>query len=87
MRYREDGCQQCPDWGRSEPLKVPETVEAMLSSGFPEAEFELVLFDNPLRTYAQSGKLSAEEMTPIRIDQQQSWEDNSVLRGQTPIIE
>ena len=75
------------DWGRSDPLKVPKTGDAMLASGFTEDEVERVLFRNPIQFYEQSGKISLEGMTPPKIDQQQLWEENSVLRGQTPIVE
>ena len=75
------------DWGRSDPLKVPKTGEAMLAAGFSEADVEHVLFENPINFYAQSGRISLEEMKRPRIDQTRLWEDNSVLRGQTPVIE
>jgi hypothetical protein len=75
------------DWGRSDPLKVPKTGQAMLAGGFSEADVERVLFENPINYYAQSGRISLEEMSRPRVDQTQLWEDNSVLRGQTPIVE
>jgi len=75
------------DWGRSDPLKVPSTGQAMLAAGFSEAEVELVLFQNPINFYAQSGRISLDDMIRPKIDQTQLWEDNSVLRGQTPVVE
>jgi predicted metal-dependent TIM-barrel fold hydrolase len=76
------------DWGRSDPLKVPKMGQAMLAAGFSVEEVEKVLFLNPIYFYAQSGRLSVEEvMTPVKIDQTQLWEDNSVLRGQTPVVQ
>jgi hypothetical protein len=75
------------DWGRSDPLKVPLTGQLMLQSGFSEAQVELVLFENPINFYAQSGRISLADMAPTRIDQTQLWQENSVLRGQTPIVE
>jgi len=75
------------DWGRSDPLKVAKMAEAMRAAGFSEAQIEQVLFYNPVNFYAQSGRISVEELlTPARIDQTQLWENNSVLRGQTPIV-
>ena len=59
----------------------------MLAAGFPEAEIEKVLFENPINFYAQSGRISLEEMLRPKIDQTQLWEENSVLRGQTPVVE
>ncbi len=75
------------DWGRSDPLKVPKTGEAMLAAGFSEADVEKVLFENPINFYAQSGRISLEEMSRPAIDQTKLWEENSVLRGQTPVVE
>ena len=75
------------DWGRSDPLKVPKTGDAMLEAGFSEAEVERVLLENPINFYAQSGRISLQEMTRLKIDQEQLWEENSVLRGQQPIVE
>ncbi|HEY5791437.1 MAG TPA: TatD family hydrolase [Gammaproteobacteria bacterium] len=75
------------DWGRSDPLKVPKTGRAMLAAGFSEAQVEQVLFFNPIDFYAQSGQLSRAEMAPVPIDQTRLWEDNSVLRGQTPLVQ
>jgi len=75
------------DWGRSDPLKVPKTGEAMRAAGFPEAEIERVLFTNPVTFFAQSGRITLDEMMPVKVDQTRLWEDNSVLRGQTPVVE
>lgn len=75
------------DWGRSDPLKVPKTGAAMLDAGFSETDVEKVLFENPINFFAQSGRISIEEVTPLKVDQTQLWEENSVLRGQNPIVE
>jgi len=75
------------DWGRSDPLKVPKTGAEMLKAGFSEAEIEKVLFENPINFFAQSGRISLEEMTRLKVDQTRLWEENSVLRGQTPRVE
>ncbi|RLJ16305.1 hydrolase TatD [bacterium endosymbiont of Escarpia laminata] len=75
------------DWGRSDPLKVPKTGAAMLKAGFSEAEVEKVLFENPINFFAQSGRISLEEMIPKKVDQTKFWEENSVLRGQQPIVD
>jgi predicted metal-dependent TIM-barrel fold hydrolase len=72
------------DWGRSDPLKVPKTADAMRAAGFSAGDIELVLFDNPVRFFEQSGKLDRAELGAGRIDQAQLFEGNSVLRGQTP---
>jgi predicted metal-dependent TIM-barrel fold hydrolase len=75
------------DWGRSDPLKVPKTGAEMLKAGFSEADVEKVLFENPINFFAQSGRISLQEMTGLKVDQTQLWEENSVLRGQTPRVE
>jgi hypothetical protein len=76
------------DWGKSDPLKVPKTGQAMLDAGFSEADVERVLFTNPINYYAQSGRISVEEvLKPISINQEKRWEENSVLRGQTPVVQ
>jgi hypothetical protein len=75
------------DWGQSDPLKVPKVGQAMLESGFSEAEVRKVLFENPIEFYAQSGRISLAEVERPDIDQTQQWMDNSVLRGQEPIVE
>lgn len=74
------------DWGRSDPLKVPKTGRAMAAAGFDEATIEKVLFHNPVDFYAMSGRISREDLGPISVDQTRLWEDNSVLRGQTPVV-
>lgn len=75
------------DWGRSDPLKVPKTGQAMLAAGFAEADVERVLFENPIQFFAQSGRIALADIARPKVDQTQLWEDNSVLRGQTPVVE
>ena len=53
------------DWGRSDPLKVPKTGRAMLDAGFSESDVDRVLYRNPIEFYAQSGRISIEDMAPI----------------------
>jgi predicted metal-dependent TIM-barrel fold hydrolase len=75
------------DWGQSDPLKVPKTGEAMKQAGFTEEQIEQVLFINPIAFFAQSGRISLDEVVPQQVDQTRLWEDNSVLRGQAPVVE
>lgn len=75
------------DWGVSDPLKVPKTGQAMLEAGFSEAQVEQVLFHNPVDFFAQSRQLDkALVSTPLPIDQRKTWQENSALRGQDPVI-
>jgi len=73
------------DWGKSDPLKVPKTAQAMRAAGFSEADVEKVVFDNPVAFFAQSGKLERGDFEARRIDQSELFEGNSVLRGQSPV--
>jgi len=75
------------DWGKSDPLKVPKVGRLMLESGFSEVDVRKVLFENPIEFYAQSGRISLEDVERPQVDQTQQWMENSVLRGQEPIVE
>lgn len=76
------------DWGVSDPLKVPKTAELAKRSGIDAAAIDIVFWKNPIAFFAQSGRLDAAalEQRP-RVDQRQLFEDNSVLRGQTPRVD
>ena len=73
------------DWGVSDPLKVPKTVAALQEAGVAQADIELVVWDNPVRFFAQSGRLDLEDAP--KVDQRQLFEGNSVLRGQPPRVD
>jgi uncharacterized protein len=73
------------DWGISDPLAVPKTAQLMRERGIPEAHVELACWKNALDAYAQSGQIDVAALTkPMTIDQSKTFNDNSVLRGQTP---
>ena len=72
------------DWGVSDPLKVPKTVEVMYEAGLDEKTIQTVVWDNPVAFFGQSERLDLERDL---IDQTQLWEGNSVLRGQEPVVE
>ena len=72
------------DWGQSDPLKTRMTGQAMLDAGFTEHDVDVVLWQNPVAFYGQSGRLHLdpvpgfhEEAPPVA----QTFEGNSVLRG------
>jgi uncharacterized protein len=75
------------DWGVSDPLKVPKTVAAMTQAGIPETECETVVWQNPIRFFAQSKRLDLDEAVAAKVDQRQLFEGNSVLRGQQPRVD
>jgi hypothetical protein len=65
------------DWGISDPLKVPKTVAVMREQGISEDDIETIAWRNPVRFFAQSGRLALDgaESRP------ELWEGNSVRRG------
>lgn len=76
------------DWGVSDPLAVPRTAKLMLERGIAPDVVERVTWSNALAAYAQSGQIDVEALLRApQIDQTQLFNDNSVLRGQTPRIE
>jgi len=75
------------DWGVSDPLKVPKTADAMRAAGFGQGDIERVLFANPIAFYAQSGRIALADFGDAKIDQRLLYQDNSVLRGQTPVVQ
>jgi predicted metal-dependent TIM-barrel fold hydrolase len=76
------------DWGVSDPLSVPRTARLMLERGIPASAVELVTWQNALDAYGQSGQIDVAALlaTPV-IDQTALFNDNSVLRGQTPRVD
>jgi predicted metal-dependent TIM-barrel fold hydrolase len=76
------------DWGVSDPLKVPKTVDLMRKSGISEAQIEQIVWRNPIAFFAQSGRLDiTADSGLLAVDQRELFEGNSVLRGQAPIVE
>jgi predicted metal-dependent TIM-barrel fold hydrolase len=74
------------DWGVSDPLKVPKTAALMRQTGISEQAIETIVWGNPAAFFAQSGRLDGID-APSVIDQRKLWEGNSVLRGQTPVVQ
>jgi predicted metal-dependent TIM-barrel fold hydrolase len=76
------------DWGVSDPLKVPKTARAMREAGIAVVDIETIVWDNPIALFGQSGRIDRAvlEQKP-GIDQRALWEGNSVLRGQTPVVQ
>lgn len=76
------------DWGVSDPLAVPKTAQLMLERGISAADVRAVCYQNALSAYSQSGQIKESDwLNPQPIDQRQKFNDNSVLRGQQPLIE
>ena len=73
------------DWGVSDPLMVPKTVQAMRKAGMDEREIEKVVWRNPIEFFAQSGRISLSDFEDeAGYNRMELHEGNSVLRGQKP---
>ena len=73
------------DWGVSDPLMVPKTIQVMRKQGMDEDEIEKVVWRNPIEFFAQSGRISfADFDSEDGYDRSELHEGNSVLRGQKP---
>jgi predicted metal-dependent TIM-barrel fold hydrolase len=76
------------DWGVSDPLKVPKAVAAMREAGIDDSMIETIVWKNPIAFFGQSGRLTIDEKSgKLPVDQTQLFEGNSVLRGQSPIVD
>ncbi|WP_242053444.1 TatD family hydrolase [Nostoc parmelioides] len=76
------------DWGVSDPLAVPKTALLMLERGISQADVQKVCYQNALTAYSQSGQMQESDWLNLPpIDQRQKFSDNSVLRGQEPLVE
>ena len=90
---RQYGCDRIivdssADWGVSDPLAVPKTAQLMLERGIPEAQVRAVCYENALAAYSQSNQFSETDwLNTSTIDQRELYYGNSVLRGQTPVVE
>ena len=81
-------CDSSADWGVSDPLAVPKTYQLMLQRGVALADARAVCYDNALAAYAPSGQIGENDWeNPPVIDQRVLYEGNSVLRGQTPVVD
>jgi predicted metal-dependent TIM-barrel fold hydrolase len=70
------------DWGISDPLKVPKTIEVMRARGVSDAMIQQIVWDNPVAFFAQSGKLDVSGIdAQPEIDRTRKFNTNTVLRG------
>jgi predicted metal-dependent TIM-barrel fold hydrolase len=71
------------DWGISDPLKVPKTIEVMQAQGIGDDVIKTIVWDNPRAFFGQSGRFDVDDLdTPKTADRTQLFESNSVLRGE-----
>jgi len=69
------------DWGKSDPLKVPKTVAALLAAGVAGTDVQRLVWDNPIALFGQSGRLEIEAADAEAPDPQATFAGNSILRG------
>jgi predicted metal-dependent TIM-barrel fold hydrolase len=73
------------DWGVSDPLMVPRTVAKLQQARVPEDKVEQLVWENPIQFFEQSGRLDRSELEhPATPQLRETFEGNSVLRGQDP---
>ena len=73
------------DWGISDPLKVPKTIEVMRAESIPDSDIQKIVWDNPKTFFAQSGRFDVDDTdAPAQVDRTKVFEQNSVLRGERP---
>lgn len=73
------------DWGVSDPLMVPRTCLKLELAGVDRSTIETLVWDNPVGFFAQTGRIDLDALDrPPTVDRRQTWDGNSVLRGQDP---
>jgi hypothetical protein len=71
------------DWGISDPLKVPKTVDVMRRQGITDETIEQIVWGNPVAFFAQSGRLDLAELEARpAVGRDEKFESNSILRGE-----
>jgi len=71
------------DWGISDPLKVPKTVDVLRSQGITDETIEQIVWGNPVAFFAQSGRLDLAELEARpAVGRDEKFESNSILRGE-----
>ncbi|GAB4156981.1 MAG: TatD family hydrolase [Planctomycetota bacterium] len=73
------------DWGVSDPMMVPRTAAKLEQSGTLRATVEQLVWTNPVTFFAQSGRLDIASLDrPAAANLRETYDGNSVLRGQDP---
>ncbi|MAG55048.1 MAG: hydrolase TatD [Planctomycetes bacterium] len=73
------------DWGVSDPLSVPKTVDLLKAAGVSEDDIDTLVWKNPVAFFGRDGRGSEDEwLTPPDMDRKKLFDGNSVLRGQDP---
>lgn len=73
------------DWGVSDPLMVPRTCLALELAGVDRGTIQELVWDNPVGFFSQTGRMDLDALDrPPTVDRRETWDGNSVLRGQNP---
>lgn len=73
------------DWGVSDPLMVPRTIAKLEQAGVARARIDQLVWQNPIAFFAQSGRLTEAMLArPASANLRETFDGNSVLRGQDP---
>ena len=73
------------DWGVSDPMMVPRTAVKLEQAGVGRPRIEQLVWKNPIAFFAQSGRLAEAQLRqPARANLRETFDGNSVLRGQDP---
>jgi predicted metal-dependent TIM-barrel fold hydrolase len=73
------------DWGVSDPMMVPRTVGKLEQAGVARERIDQLVWHNPIAFFAQSGRLTEAMLAqPARANLRETFDGNSVLRGQDP---
>lgn len=73
------------DWGISDPLMIPRLVQALLRAGVAAKDVERLVWDNPVDFFSQGGRLDRRRLdTPPRASRRETYDGNTILRGQDP---
>lgn len=76
------------DWGVSDPLAVPKTAALMLKRGISRADVDRSCYQNALDAFSRNSNMKeADWVNANGVDQRMLFNDNSVLRGQSPRID
>lgn len=76
------------DWGVSDPLAVPKTASLMLKRGIAMADVHRSCYLNALEAFGKNSTMrEADWLEAGGVDQRLLFNDNSVLRGQSPRID
>ncbi len=77
-------CDSSADWGVSDPLAVPKTARLMAERGIPADHIHATCYANAVAAYHLDERAWTDRTA---IDQRTLFAGNSVLRGQSPVVE